>query len=112
MLDSMMNWADGRLTVNQIKSHPFFFGADWNTIRQIEPPFIPRLQSITDTSYFPTDELELGGIPNHLDKAEPMTAEKDLAFLGYAILTMLAHCTKDNFSFTFKRFTGGTHPSG
>lgn len=85
MPNSMMDWADNRMTVNEIKSHPFFCGADWNTIRQIEPPFVPKLQSITDTSYFPTEELELGGISDHLDKAEPVTAEKDLAFLGYAI---------------------------
>lgn len=94
LIRGMMNWGEHRLNVNQIKGHPFFYGADWNTIRQIEPPFVPRLQSITDTSYFPTDDL--GNVSKHLEKAEPMTAEKDLAFLG----------------FTFKRFTGGPNPSG
>ncbi|KAF8634587.1 hypothetical protein AX17_004176 [Amanita inopinata Kibby_2008] len=94
LIRGMMNWSDHRLTVNQIKGHPFFFGADWSSIRQIEPPFVPRLQSITDTSYFPTDDI--GNVPNQLEKVEAMTAEKDLAFLG----------------FTFKRFTGGPHPSG
>jgi len=109
----MMTWAESRLNVNQIKAHPFFYGADWTTLRQIEPPFIPRLQSITDTSYFPTDDL--GSMPDHLEKVEGIGAEKDLAFLGYV------HCPghRDSFiysilsfSFTFKRFTGGVHPSG
>jgi protein-serine/threonine kinase len=77
---SMMTWAESRLNVDQIKVHPFFYGADWAMLRQIEPPFVPHLQSITDTSYFPTDDL--GNIPNDLEKAEKVGADKDLAFLG------------------------------
>jgi protein-serine/threonine kinase len=86
LYNSMMNWADKRVTAQQVKNHPFFFGADWSLIRQIEPPFVPRLQSITDTSYFPTEDL--GNVSNHLEKVEAMTAEKDLAFLGYAGSTL------------------------
>lgn len=84
LLLSMMTWAESRLNVNQIKAHPFFYGADWNSLRQIEPPFVPRLQSITDTSYFPTDDL--GNMPDHLEKVEGVGAEKDLAFLGFVFL--------------------------
>jgi protein-serine/threonine kinase len=76
----MMTWAEQRLTVNQIKAHPFFCGAEWNSLRQIEPPFVPRLRSATDTSYFPTDEL--GNIPDQIEQVESIGAEKDLAFLG------------------------------
>jgi protein-serine/threonine kinase len=76
---SMMTWAESRLNVNQIKSHPFFYGVDWNSLRQIEPPFVPHLQSITDTSYFPTDEF--GNVPDQLDQVESVGADKDLAFL-------------------------------
>ncbi|KAF5338340.1 hypothetical protein D9611_012455 [Ephemerocybe angulata] len=94
LIRGMMNWADKRLDVNQIKSHPWFYGADWNSLRYIEPPFVPRLNSITDTSYFPTDDL--GNVSNQLDNVESVSAEKDLAFLG----------------FTFKRFTGGAQASG
>lgn len=90
LIRNMMTWAEQRLSVNQIKSHPFFYGADWNSLRHIEPPFVPRLQSLTDTSYFPTDEF--GDVPNQMDQVEGVGAEKDLAFLG----------------FTFKRFTGGS----
>lgn len=82
----MMNWADRRLSVHQIKAHPFFYGVDWNNLRQIDPPFVPHLQSLTDTSYFPTDEL--GNLPDELEGAEQISPEKNLAFLN----------------FTFKRF--------
>ena len=79
----MMTWAETRLTVNQIKAHPFFYGADWSSLRHIEPPFVPQLQSITDTSYFPTDDL--GNMPDHLERVEGVGAEKDLAFLGWVV---------------------------
>ncbi|KAJ7281487.1 kinase-like domain-containing protein [Mycena rebaudengoi] len=88
LLRQMMTWADKRLTVNQIKTHPFFFGADWNSLRHIEPPFVPHLQSVTDTSYFPTDEF--GNVAEQMEQVEGISAEKDLAFVG----------------FTFKRFNG------
>jgi protein-serine/threonine kinase len=79
----MMTWAHLRLTVNQIKAHPFFYGADWNALRHFEPPFVPHLQSITDTSYFPTEDLQ--DTPDQLELVEGVGAEKDLAFLGWVL---------------------------
>lgn len=79
---SMMTWADSRLTVEKIKGHPFFFGADWDSLRYIDPPFVPALQSITDTSYFPTDDL--GNLPDQLETTQSLGSEQDLAFIGYA----------------------------
>ena len=69
--------------VEQIKKHPFFYGVDWNSIRNIEAPFIPRLRSITDTSYFPTDELDQ--VPDEPVGGDTTGAHKDLAFLGYVV---------------------------
>jgi hypothetical protein len=76
--------------VDQIKKHPFFYGVDWNSIRVIEAPFIPRLRSITDTSYFPTDELEQ--VPEEPAGADTSGAHKDLAFLGY-VAVIVGQCT-------------------
>lgn len=72
---------DRRLSVDQLKHHPFFYGVNWTGIRNIDAPFIPRLRSITDTSYFPTDELEQ--VPEEPVGADTTGASKDLAFLGY-----------------------------
>jgi protein-serine/threonine kinase len=69
------------MAVEQIKKHPFFYGVDWNAIRNIEAPFIPRLRSITDTSYFPTDELDQ--VPDEPAAGDTTEAHKELAFLGY-----------------------------
>src|SRR5882762_1123045 len=77
----MMTWADSRLAVEGIKAHPFFFGADWDSLRYIAPPFVPALQSITDTSYFPTDDL--GNMPDQLESMKSVGSEQDLAFIGY-----------------------------
>ncbi|KIL70545.1 hypothetical protein M378DRAFT_1042597 [Amanita muscaria Koide BX008] len=83
----LMTSADRRMTVDQIKQHDFFYGVDWNAIRQIEAPFVPHLRSVTDTSYFPTEDLEQ--VPEDTEPEEAGSAGKDLPFLGY----------------TFKRFT-------
>ncbi|KAK9238712.1 kinase-like domain-containing protein [Lipomyces kononenkoae] len=48
----------GRGGADDIKAHPFFDGVDWDSIREFNAPFIPKLSSITDTSYFPTEDLE------------------------------------------------------
>jgi len=78
---------DRRLAVEQIKKHPFFYGVDWVAIRNIEAPFVPRLRSITDTSYFPTDELDQ--VPDEPAGGDTTGAHKELAFLGYVDLTLI-----------------------
>lgn len=104
-----MTWADKRLTVNQIKTHPFFFGADWNALRHIEPPFVPHLQSTVDTSYFPTEEF--GNVAEQMEQVEGVSREKDIAFLKWVLFfplvsfffvhNLIAFC-----SYTFRRLDG------
>lgn len=79
---------------DEIKQHPFFRGVDWDTIRKVDAPFIPKLRSITDTRFFPTDELE--NVPDNpiLTKAMEQreldaknggrkNPKEDLPFIGY-----------------------------
>jgi serine/threonine protein kinase len=47
----------GTRSVQEIKSHPFFIGVDWDTIRQEQAPIIPSLSGPNDTSNFNVDEL-------------------------------------------------------
>jgi serine/threonine-protein kinase RIM15 len=42
----------GKNGISEIKKHPFFEGLDWDNLFDEEPPFVPRLQSEEDTSYF------------------------------------------------------------
>ncbi|KAI9599570.1 AGC/NDR protein kinase [Syncephalis fuscata] len=73
----------GRNGAQEIRAHPFFRGVDWDTIRDVEAPFVPVLSSITDTSYFPTEDLEQ--VPDEIPETTPQPANqpKDLAFVGY-----------------------------
>ncbi|KAI8980442.1 Serine/threonine-protein kinase CBK1 [Pilobolus umbonatus] len=70
---------------DEIKAHPFFYGINWEQIRNERSPHIPQLRSITDTSYFPTEELD--AVPDRIDNqvyhADTVNAQKDLAFVGY-----------------------------
>ncbi|GME94739.1 unnamed protein product [Ambrosiozyma monospora] len=96
---SLLTSADnriGRHGAEEIKVHPFFRGVNWDEIRNVEAPFIPKLRSITDTRFFPTDELE--NVPDspalaqaamererlkeNGGKADDVTKE-DLPFIGY-----------------------------
>ena len=72
------------MNIEQIKNHPFFYGVDWSAIRQIDAPFVPRLRSITDTSYFPVEDLEQGAADDAAG-ADASDSSKDLAFLGCAL---------------------------
>lgn len=103
-----MTSADERLAVEQIKVHPFFDGVDWATIRDIDAPFVPHLRSITDTSYFPTEDLE--NVPEQPVGADA-TGAKDLAFLGYvtAGYSRCLRLTRTLNSYTFKRFQITSH---
>lgn len=100
----------GRNGVAEIKAHPFFYGVNWQGIRDEPSPHVPQLRSITDTSYFPTEELDT--IPDAVDGAnlgkektsfhicelqnlivffwlwigytmDNVNTQKDLAFVGY-----------------------------
>lgn len=91
----------GRGGADEIKSHPFFRGVDWTTIRNVRAPFIPKLTSITDTRFFPTDELEhVPDNPAFLQQRDKGTGsgnniKNDLPFIGY---------TYSRFDYLTKRF--------
>ncbi|KAJ4415908.1 Serine/threonine-protein kinase [Neurospora sp. IMI 360204] len=48
----------GRGGAHEIKSHAFFRGVEFDSLRRIRAPFEPRLTSAIDTTYFPTDEID------------------------------------------------------
>eukprot|EP00831_Metopus_contortus_P054233 TRINITY_DN45624_c0_g1_i1.p3 TRINITY_DN45624_c0_g1~~TRINITY_DN45624_c0_g1_i1.p3 ORF type:complete len:137 (+),score=34.45 TRINITY_DN45624_c0_g1_i1:94-504(+) len=37
----------GKNGAKEIKSHPFFEGVNWDTLRQQEPPFVPEAQDLS-----------------------------------------------------------------
>ncbi|CAO3675815.1 unnamed protein product [Umbelopsis ramanniana] len=75
----------GRNGAEEIKAHPYFAGFDWNGVRESVAAHVPQLQSITDTSYFPTEDLDqVPDMPSMQDtQPHPSDAQADLAFVGY-----------------------------
>ncbi|KAJ2002909.1 Serine/threonine-protein kinase [Coemansia thaxteri] len=76
----------GRNGAWELKQHPFFSGVDWASLRtHTRPPWIPPLSSITDTSHFPTDEIDQNTSPfdNPAAASTGSEPQKDLAFVGY-----------------------------
>ena len=80
---------ENRLGVNgadEIKSHPFFKGIDWNHIKEtLIPPFIPDLKNNYDTKYF--DEFEedepFYPINNDSNNKGKKFQKKDMCFVDF-----------------------------
>jgi len=69
-----------RLGFEQLKSHPFFNGIDWENIRKAKAAIVPVLRSEEDTNYFDTFE-EVASVAPATAGGE--MAEKKTSFIGY-----------------------------
>ena len=74
--------------VDEIKSHPFFNGTDWENIRSQKAPFVPVIRSATDTSNFEEyeieeDEEEEVVPPANGDDPFNRYRQTDIRFIGY-----------------------------
>ena len=83
LINKMLSDPNKRLGKNgaqEIKSHPFFKGIDWDNIRNtMKPPFIPDLKNDYDTSYFDTFDVEEPFYP----PKKSIKRRKDMEFLGF-----------------------------
>ena len=84
LMNKMISEPNKRLGKNgsqEIKSHPFFKGIDWDNIRNtLKPPFIPELDNDYDTRYFEEEyEIEEPFYP----KKKAVKRRKDMEFLGF-----------------------------
>ena len=55
LIAKLINNSHKRLGLNgaeEIKSHPFFNGLDWDNIHNLKAPFIPELKNEYDIHYF------------------------------------------------------------
>lgn len=72
----------GARGVDEIKSHPFFAGVDWDHLVESEAPWVPDLRSETDTSNFDQfDETEPFYPSDHSSKKK--RNRKDINFIGF-----------------------------
>ena len=70
----------GKKGSEEIKSHPFFKGVDWENIRTtMKPPFIPDIKNDADTKYFETFEK----IEPFYPETKGIRKKKDMEYLGF-----------------------------
>jgi cell cycle protein kinase DBF2 len=71
-------------SVKQVQSHSFFLRTPWERLRQSEPPFVPSLDSETDTGYYDdfTSAEDMAKYAEVLEKQRNVDAvrEKDQTF--------------------------------
>eukprot|EP01119_Soliformovum_irregulare_P012602 TRINITY_DN3280_c0_g1_i3.p1 TRINITY_DN3280_c0_g1~~TRINITY_DN3280_c0_g1_i3.p1 ORF type:complete len:868 (+),score=278.65 TRINITY_DN3280_c0_g1_i3:47-2650(+) len=59
LIERLLSPAEFRLgSLSDIKKHSFFRGLEWTNLRNMIPPFVPKLSSDTDTSYFHMEDEE------------------------------------------------------
>jgi len=84
LISSLLCQPSERLGKNGLidfQKHPFFKDFDWENIRRMTPPFVPKLSSETDCSYFemppdvdftPTEVTDINEYSNLLKNAPPL----------------------------------------
>ncbi|KAJ3440811.1 cell cycle protein kinase dbf2-related [Anaeramoeba flamelloides] len=72
----------GKNGIQEIKNHPFFEGIEWNNFQNSTPPFVPKVESDLDISYFDTSYFD----ENEIDLEEPESlnlSERNNQFAGF-----------------------------
>lgn len=88
----------GRGGAHEIKSHAFFRGVEFDSLRRIRAPFEPRLTSNIDTTYFPTDEID------QTDNATLLKAQQVQAAKAVGVVEESPEMSLPFIGYTFKRF--------
>jgi len=85
LIKKLLCGENNRLTITGVKAHPFFKDFDWDKLRKREltPPFIPKLSSATDTSYFDEVELSKPVVPQILPPMKKKHMKKKNEFVHF-----------------------------
>lgn len=63
--------------IDEFKEHPFFHGIDWDNLATAKAPFIPKLDSDTDTRYF-EDAIDVSDVTQPPPQSPPPSADPHL----------------------------------
>ncbi|XP_036741841.2 myotonin-protein kinase isoform X4 [Manis pentadactyla] len=74
----------GQGGAGDFQKHPFFFGLDWEGVRDSVPPFTPDFEGATDTCNFDVVEDGLTAMETLSDMQEGMPLGVHLPFVGYS----------------------------
>ncbi|CAG8789261.1 13938_t:CDS:2, partial [Dentiscutata erythropus] len=120
-----------RPTVEEIKTHPFFNGIDWEHIRQQPAPFVPNPEDEQDTSYFEArnsradirrlssgnlEDIASGKVATYVDRRSAVFDDIDLASQAPSGNVILQTVTDEpaencNFDLTNNSYRDSRHSS-
>lgn len=86
LMNGLINDVDKRLGYHgseEIKRHPWFKDVDWNNLKSMKPPFIPRVSSDYDVKYFETFQEKANQPFHHVD-GKKKNVDKDICFLDFS----------------------------
>ncbi|ESO05018.1 hypothetical protein HELRODRAFT_191553 [Helobdella robusta] len=69
--------------ISDFKAHPFFAGIDWDNIRNSKAPFIPEVNSPTDTSNFDVDDADFRSNETVPPTSNSAFTGRHLPFVGF-----------------------------
>lgn len=78
----------GQNGAGDFQKHPFFFGLDWDGLRDSVPPFTPDFEGATDTCNFDVVEDGLTAMETLSDMREGVPLGVHLPFVGYSYSCM------------------------
>ncbi|XP_058458205.1 serine/threonine-protein kinase Genghis Khan isoform X2 [Malaya genurostris] len=73
----------GQNGIDDFKTHPWFEGIDWDTIRNGQAPYIPEVSSPTDTSNFDVDDTDIKLSDAVPPTTNPAFSGHHLPFIGF-----------------------------
>lgn len=85
--------------MDDFRDHPFFKGIDWESLHDMNPPFVPELRGPTDTRYF---EDHKPAQPNGLHSAISLQRTSYIK----------EPAAEEFIGFTFKRYNASEPPPG
>ncbi|XP_030073811.1 serine/threonine-protein kinase MRCK gamma isoform X2 [Microcaecilia unicolor] len=80
----------GQGGITDFKKHPFFKGIDWANIRKSTPPYIPEVNSPTDTSNFDVDDESLKTYETLPPLSHGAFSGRQLPFVGFTFTSECA----------------------
>ena len=76
-------YSNKKISIHEIKNHPFFKGLDWENLRNSKSPFHPKIKDEEDCSRFDKFEEEQPFYPSDEVKSKNAKKRKDIHFPGY-----------------------------
>lgn len=73
----------GQNGIEDFKSHPWFEGIDWDTLRSGQAPYIPEVSSPSDTSNFDVEDADVKLTESVPPTSNPAFSGQHLPFIGF-----------------------------